>query len=350
MISQDQLKKLGICSWADLESEFKDANILLGNGFSLSLADTFDYNSLFSEFLSKCPAEYTDIFGKFDTTNFENIMEKLTYALYVNELFGKKEPKIKVAATVLQDGLITAIRDIHPKSVDIPWDRLGTIANKIRFFNDIYTLNYDLFIYHIIMILKDQFDKNKQHPNSPEYKKLWPYSDSFYGDEYEEGRFRRCRYGISSQWYRAIYYLHGALFIFGFGEDIDEMKLIRKDREPELIELVGNTIKEGHMPVFVCEGSSEKKLEQLHSSSYLNWVHKAFARTEKNKFVIFGCSLSQQDTHITNVLDKSANTLAISLHIGEKTLDELDTAKQNYDNKFTKAKTRFFDSETLFLR
>lgn len=349
MISQDQLRELGIYSWADLENDFKNSNILLGNGFSCSLADTFNYESLFTEFLSKCPSEYANIFERFDTTNFENIMEKLTYAIYVNELFGKQEPRIEEAAKILQDGLITTIGDIHPKAEAIFWDRLETMANKIRFFSDIYTLNYDLFIYHIIMILKDQFEKNQQHLNSPEYKKLWQYSDSFYGDEYEEGRFRRCKYYIDSTRYRAVYYLHGALFVFGFGEQIDEMKLIRKDREIELIELIGDTIKEGNMPVFVCEGSSDKKLEQIHSSSYLTFAHRDFDRTEKHKFVIFGCSLSQQDTHIIDVLDKSANVLAISLHIGEKTIDKLKTIEQDYENKFTKAEVRFFDSETLFL-
>lgn len=348
MISQDQLRELEIYSWADLENDFKNSSILLGNGFSRSLADTFNYESLFTEFLSKCPSEYANIFRRFDTTNFENIMEKLIHAKYVNELFDKQEPKIEEAAKILQDGLITTIRDIHPKSEAIFWDRLETIANKIRFFSDIYTLNYDLFIYHIIMILKDQFDKNQQQPNSPEHKKLWQYSDSFYGEEYE-GRFKRCQYYIASERYRAIYYLHGALFIFGFGEQIDEMKLIRKGREIELIELIGDTIKEGDMPVFVCEGSSDKKLEQIKSSSYLKWVHKVFAKTAEHKFVIFGCSLSQQDTHIINVLDKSANALAISLHIGEKTIDKLKTIEQDYENKFTKAEVRFFDSETLFL-
>lgn len=348
MISQDQLRELEIYSWADLENDFKNSNILLGNGFSRSLADTFNYESLFTEFLSKCPSEYANIFRRFDTTNFENIMEKLTYAKYVNELFDKQEPKIEEAAKILQDGLITTIRDIHPKSEAIFWDRLETIANKMRFFSDIYTLNYDLFIYHIIMILKDQFEKNQQQLNSPEHKKLWQYSDSFYGEEYD-GRFKCCQYYIASNWYRAIYYLHGALFIFGFGEQIDEMKLIRKGRGIELIELIGDTIKEGDMPVFVCEGSSDKKLEQIKSSSYLKWVHKGFAKTEKHKFVIFGCSLSQQDTHIIDALDKPANSLAISLHIGEKTIDKLKIAERDYENKFTKAEVRFFDSETLFL-
>jgi len=330
MISQDQVRKLGIYSWADLENDFKNSNILLGNGFSRSLADTFNYESLFTEFLSKCPSEYANIFGRFDTTNFENIMEKLTYAKYVNELFGKQEPKIEEAARILQDGLITTIGDIHPMSEAIFWNRLETIANRIRFFSDIYTLNYDLFIYHIIMILKDQFEKNRRHPNSPEYERLWEYSDSFYGEECEQGRFRRCKYYIDIERYRAIYYLHGALFIFGFGEEIDEMKLVRKGREIELIELVGENIKEGNMPVFVCEGSSEKKLEQIKSSSYLNWAyHKRFAKTEKHKFVVFGCSLSQQDAHIINVLDESANDLAISLHIGEKTIDELEIVERD---------------------
>jgi len=349
MISQDQLRKLGIYSWADLENDFKNSNILLGNGFSRSLADTFNYESLFTEFLSKCPSEYANIFRKFDTTNFENIMEKLTYAKYVNELFDKQEPKIEEAARILQDGLITTIRDIHPKSEAIFWDRLETIANKMRFFSDIYTLNYDLFIYHIIMILKDQFEKNQQQLNPPEHKKLWQYSDAFYGEEYD-GRFKCCQYYIASNWHRAIYYLHGALFIFGFGEQIDEMKLIRKGRGIELIELIGDTIKEGDMPVFVCEGSSDKKLEQIKSSSYLEWVYKGFAKKEKQKFVVFGCSLSQQqDTHIIDALDKPANSLAISLHIGEKTIDKLKIAERGYENKFTKAEVHFFDSETLFL-
>jgi hypothetical protein len=123
---------------------------------------------------------------------------------------------------------------------------------------------------------------------------------------------------------------------------------MRKNRIIELIDLIADTIKKGHVPIFVCEGSSEKKLEQIDSSQYLKFANERFRDSDKRRLVIFGCSLSKQDTHIINALDKSGRTLAIALHIGEKGLNELDSVRQNYENKFTIATTRFFDSKTLF--
>ena len=346
MISQDQLNRIGIYEWSELANKFNDSNLLLGNGFSRKLAPSFKYDSLFEEFLKKTPANFSVLFKKFYTTNFEQIMQRLSHAMFVNNLFHLDDSKIAETAQILKNGLITTIRGIHPSSEDIFWDKLGSLANEITNFRNIFTINYDLFLYHIVMILKDRWDKSGQNNHVASKNKLWRYSDFFYGKYNDE--FKTFVPFQDKKQFRAIYYLHGALFIFRLSNSIDEMKLLRANRSIQLIDLIGNVIEDGIMPVFVCEGDSSQKLEQINSSTYLKFAHRNFEKEQEHKFVIYGCSLSEHDNHIVNALDKSDNILAISLHINGKSIETLQRIKLSYDHKFNHARCDFFDSESLF--
>lgn len=342
--SKQQLKEIGIFDWPELAPNFKDSNLLLGNGFSLNIAqESFKYDSIFEEFLGNCPTDYGNIFKIFGTSNFESILQKLCDTKYVNELFGIREPRVDQAIQLLQNGLITTIRDIHPKAEEIYWDKLERLANQVRFFSDIFTLNYDLFLYHIVMILKDQMEKNEKYRGTKEYKRLWRYSDCFWKNY--DGDFHLFSSYQDIERFRFVYYLHGALFIFR--KSLDDLKLLRRSNEVELINLIRGVIQGGRMPLFVCEGSSESKLEQINSSNYLRFARRKL-KYSGEKFVIFGSSMAEQDNHIFNELDQSKNHLSISIHIGTKSCEELTKIKERINNKFINAAILFFDSETLF--
>jgi hypothetical protein len=74
---QDQLDELDIRDWQECTNFFSEADILLGNGFSMNLSPKFSYVSLFDKFLNKCTHDQQILFRSFSTTNFEVIQHHL---------------------------------------------------------------------------------------------------------------------------------------------------------------------------------------------------------------------------------------------------------------------------------
>jgi hypothetical protein len=241
----------------------------------------------------------------------------------------------------LKVGLITTIQDIHPRAEEIYWETLKKIATQLRFFKNIFTLNYDLFLYHIVMTMKDQRDKDHN---------LSRYSDCFW-QEYDQD-FNRFNSYQDYLRFRFVYYLHGALFLFR--ESLSDLKLLRKPGdETELVERVGKVIEGGRMPLFVCEGASVEKQETIGTSNYLDFALRKL-RSSKENLVIFGTSLSRQDQHIIDAIDYIHKTnhrtkdLAISVHISTKSRETLEREIDETRNKFRNCNIYLFDSETLF--
>ena len=261
MLNAKQLKELGIENWSTVAKNFNGADLLLGNGFSMNLAGHFNYKSLFKEFLKNCkPGEYT-IFKSFGTNNFEFIQEILINAKKVNELFKiATSRRIDNAIELLKDGLIQSIQDTHPRSSQIDWNQLQQLSIQFNNFGDIFTLNYDLFLYHIILKMKDKSDEDRRDV---------PYSDYFWGKHDEQFR-QFMNYDYPNR--KHIYYLHGALFLFN--KPPDTIKLIRGVEANELVDLIGDVINSGMMPLFVSEGKSEEKVNAINRSAYLTFARE----------------------------------------------------------------------------
>ena len=73
MLDEGQLKAIGIKKWSALAENFKEADLLLGNGFSSNITGHFDYDSLFNKFLNSRNDREKRIFRSFKTNNFERI-------------------------------------------------------------------------------------------------------------------------------------------------------------------------------------------------------------------------------------------------------------------------------------
>jgi hypothetical protein len=336
MPDRKELEELGIQNWSQIGRQFRESNLLLGNGFSLSIApDSFHYRSLFDKFLDNCPPEYADRFNKFGTHNFERNLEKLKTTKDVDQILGNDLRRVEEAIDLLKSGLILTIQEIHPRADEKVHRRiLQRIAPRMRFFGAIFTLNYDLFLYQIVMIMKDQCEKKSSLPR---------YSDCFW-EEYD--RDFNCFNSYQDHGlFRFIYYVHGALFLFR--EPEKDLKLLRKPNDAtELVERVREVIEGGEMPLFVCEGTSREKVETIDRSEYLTFASTKLA--EADNLVIFGASLSSQDQHIIEAIDSKENTLAISIHINDKSEEELRREIHQTKRKFTsKPEILFFDSETF---
>jgi hypothetical protein len=82
-----------------------------------------------------------------------------------------------------------------------------------------------------------------------------------------------------------------------------------------LTELIEEGLEKGQYPLFIAEGSPEKKLEQIQGSGYL-WYALEQLRTIQSPLVFFGHSLGDSDGHILNVIARNRKLpeLYISLH------------------------------------
>lgn len=336
MVNDKQLDEIGVLGWSSLAKDFIGADLLLGNGFSRNISDRFRYNSLFGKFLSSCSGKDQHTFRAFGTTNFELILEELSNATRVNKIFDIKAPKIEEATQILKDGLIETIRAIHPPASETDKEILERIANQLDNFNDIFTLNYDLFLYWIIQIFRDKKRKGEN---------VKQYCDYFYDDNYSE-QFTRFVGQKLLEYDRYVYYLHGALFLFK--EPPDDLKLRKAGSFKELVELIGEAIQEGRKPLFVSEGKGKDKEVSISRSTYLNFALDALKGSTRN-LVIFGTSLSV-DQHIVEAINYNRNDrqLAISIHVSKRSSEEIKSEALRFQSKFPRHKIKFYDSDTLF--
>lgn len=337
MLNEQELNELGILDWSSIAKDFIGADLLLGNGFSRSITDDrFRYDSLFDKFLSICNSKDRRIFKSFGTSNFELILEELSNATRVNGIFNIEATKIEGATQRLKDGLIETIRVIHPPASETDKEILERIANQLNRFNDIFTLNYDLFLYWIIQIFRDKKRKSED---------VKQYCDYFYDDNYSE-QFTRFVGQKLPEYDRYVYYLHGALFLFK--EPPDDLKLRKAGSFKELVKLIGEAIQEGRKPLFVSEGKGKDKEVSISRSTYLNFALDALKGSTES-LVIFGTSLSV-DQHIIEAINYNRNDrhLAISIHVNKRSSEEVESEVHRIKSKFPRHEIEFYNSDTLF--
>lgn len=335
MISEIELRSNEIYQWNDIKNKFDYPDLLLGNGFSLQFSNKFSYASLFEEFLKKCDSKHKKLFQQFDTPNFESIQKHLTYALKVNTIFGLPIDDIKRAIVQLKEGLISTIHEIHPKNALINSDKIEEIAHKLQGFGDIYTTNYDLYLYHIVMKTNDLKISDCNYKVS--------YQDYFWS-KMPQGKYNEFR-DFQEYRYKNIFYLHGALFIFK--GNIYPKKLI--SIQDNLIDTIYENIKQGDFPVFISEGTSEEKMKGILNDMYLSFCMRKLRESE-SPIVVFGNTLGEFDSHILNAIKFNSRDIVYCIYCNGKTIDEVSAEKYNFKAKFKNYTKNiyFIDSSSLF--
>ena len=202
MPTERELAENNIINWNLIEHRYTNPDLLLGNGFSLQFSGNFSYTSLFEIFLQNCDDVHRKLFREFDTTNFELIQKYLTYALKVNGILELSTTEINTAIEQLKNGLIQTIEQVHPRNQDINFNQLERIALQMSAFGNIFTTNYDLYLYHIIMKSMDLRLSQKGYV---------AYQDYFWGNQAPNGFKQFMSYQNYN--YKDIFYLHGSLFI-----------------------------------------------------------------------------------------------------------------------------------------
>ncbi|WP_217495833.1 DUF4917 family protein [Mangrovivirga cuniculi] len=151
MFTAEELNNEGIREWRNIESFFTDCPILLGNGFSLNFSETLRYKFLHQNFIENCSDVAKELFQSFGTQNFELILRNLEITERVHTALEINEPRIIEFRNEVRQGLIESIRRIHPTPASIDYENLREFSEQLRPFTNIYTTNYDLYLYYLIL-------------------------------------------------------------------------------------------------------------------------------------------------------------------------------------------------------
>lgn len=314
----------GIRQWDWIKKNFTSTSILLGNGFSINFSDTLRYKFLYEFFISSCSDTSKELFDVFSTKNFESVLGNIEIAKTVCQTLKIETDKFAKFHTEVREGLINSINKIHPKPIDVNQNKLKWIGLQFKNYNQIFTTNYDLFLYYIILETK-KFGDHLFNSTSSKY--------NYFGEPDKMNKHH-------------IYYLHGALFLFEKGLTTYKIK---RPSGGWLLNGITDEIASNKYPLFISEGHSDNKLKAIQSNSYLSFCLRQLETNSDKTLVIYGQSLSDQDSHIVKIIDKHYEKVAISIRVDDyETMGELKAEKNRISGQFKKTELDFFDAKTLF--
>lgn len=279
------------------------ANLLLGNGFSMSYdSSIFSYNALFDFIASLKDPLLAGVLGAMKTRNFEVMMEQLDAFSALLDVFGGDPAlKAKVAAVHagLKKSLIGAIKSLHPEHVfKVPEEKSASCAKFVNRFletgGSIFTSNYDLLLYWVLMrqgipSACDGFGRELLNPVEVENK-------------IEEQDWSPLRWGPNRS-KQNVFYVHGSLPLFDTGVEVEKEQY---DEAGYLLENIRARIDADDYPVFVTAGTGDEKLAQIRANPYLIDCYDHLCSVD-GSIVTFGFAFGESDLHIVEALNRATH-------------------------------------------
>ena len=264
-----------------LELSGDKRSLLIGNGFSIAQAGAqFSYSSLFEKSGIASDSAIGKVFASLETVDFELVMHALQSAARIEDAYDEptRATMFRGDAAKVRESLVQAVHSVHPGAqFNVPEDQLKTCGDFLTHFDNVFSLNYDLLLYWVIL----KVGGNR-------------FSDGF-GLGTENNGFRTFQEGAHCN----TYYLHGALHLF-LGEQRETMKRIVTTST--IINDIANTIRSRRqLPLFVAEGMSSQKMATINSVPYLHHAYAKFSKLTDSLFV-YGHSLADNDRHIYDAI------------------------------------------------
>ena len=276
--------------------------LLLGNGFSISLfPKCFSYASLFEEAanagLFKAHPEVEKAFELLGTTDFELVMETLKGASTLAAIYGGDQKKMSEHSEALKDILVNSIAGRHPERPNaISEDQYRNcraflaqfIGENLAKTGKAFSLNYDLLLYWSVLhdivglewdnlTIKESVDQILRHDDGfrlPE-------------DDFDAEYVAWDQFSASNK--QTITFLHGALHLYEKGPELAKLCWERSGNKP-LIDQIRAALDDDRYPLFISEGSSQKKMRRINKSAYLSKALRSFSgccgTVNANLFVI----------------------------------------------------------------
>lgn len=188
----------------------------------------------------------------------------------------------------------------------------GVIPSCVEFltpFDNIFTLNYDLLLYWVILN-----DLNR-------------FADGF-GLGAEENGFRG---PFKAEANCNIFNIHGGLHLFRTSTGEIEKRLMGASG---VIDAIARTITAGkRFPVYVAEGTSPAKLSRINSIPYLKHCYERL-QASAGVFFVYGHSADINDAHIYDAIFRSnIEHLFFCIHQLSAKVEDIDGELARYKNR-----------------
>lgn len=286
--------------WLDIGDDFSEA-LLLGNGASRSISESFSYDSLKShaEDHGLLNASVMKLFEYFNTSDFELVLRLIWQATNVNKALDIDDENTYEAYLHVRECLIQAVQDIHPHHTDI----IGHLSHTYEFtkkFNTILSLNYDVFLYWTMMYGNERQDRHK-------FKDCWIRSE--FDENWED---YRQSFNFHDRDVSLVFYPHGNLVLAR--NSIEFESKLAGGSNNLLNSILVSWRSESYIPLFVSEGTSPQKISSINNSHYLSTVYREVIPSIRDNLVIYGWDFGPHDIHILRRLKKTTiRTIAVSV-------------------------------------
>lgn len=331
-------------SWRDLENKFARPGLLLGNGASIAVADSFGYSSIYEkakdpELDNPLSPDDVEVFDALGTTDFEQVLNALAISRMVCRQAGHDDSALGERYERIRRALLDAVKSVHPTYEEVGPKVVQCFQQVLAEFSAIFTTNYDLLLYWSIV----------QPPMVDRF-------GDFFWNSIDDLDFSPTN---TELWFGRIpiYYLHGGLFI----HQLPEAKTVKARGTERPGEPWGTytpllyldvSYRNSEFPLFVTEGDSGQKKQAIARSDYLSFAYQRFANFG-GPLVVFGHRLGSQDEHLVEAIRSWIRTagkfrrvaLAISIHAQEP--DEIIVEKNRIAKSLDGASITFFDAGTF---
>lgn len=269
-------------------------HLLLGNGFSIAARQHFHYDDL------RLAADDVHgagaVFAGHEDANFEEVMAGLLNSLSSALDTGEGAERIEKQIDDLRRLLLGTVAIVHPDSsfamrakelrscADflVPFIGRAAVPHGI-----VFTVNYDLLLYWTAI----QFARRAGGPLS--------FYDGFEGDFWLPERMKNANLSVV--------YLHGSLHIFERHRRITRIRYQNGPVPRNLLSQVREALANNEDPVFVAEGTGDRKADRIAANAYLAAAQRKFyfaCRDPRDSLFTVGHSLSKHDTHLTNLIGR----------------------------------------------
>lgn len=282
--------------WPAIKSHFERSVLLLGNGLSINVWPSFDYESLFDH-AGRGTLTVEDKMLFDGTPNFETVLADLNTAIRVDEALEIDAAPVYQRYRSIQRALGHAIREVHVGGSQITLRKLEAIRDALMRYEWIFTTSYDLIVYWAMGC-----------------RGIWkPFVDGFYVKRDDQLVFDPSR-DVVHEDQIPVYFLHGALHLVVGGSGLT-WKLRGRRELQTILDQFGEPIAGDPQarPLLVTEGSAHDKLRAIEGNEYLSRALAHLRETEL-PVVVFGSRLGESDNHLIDALNEHPlRAVAISM-------------------------------------
>ena len=294
-----------IVDWNNIKNDYKDGSLIVGNGGSIAVSENFNYSSLYNKAceMKLINDKLKQIFSAFNTKDFETVLHKLLQAKIVTEALSINNDQITEAYGNCRGSLINVIQKIHPKYEVIDSEQFIKIANFLKNFKTVISLNYDLILYWVMKHGNEPVNDGDQVRYGHRLKDC--FTEKANGDNCFNFDWKTLREPHGKRRDSTlIFYLHGNLTLADYiDKTTEELEVKITSPGADHLQVVYDKWKTNrYSPLFVCEGETNRKLTSIKKSDYLDAIYNDVFNDLGNAIAIYGWSMGSQDDHVLEQL------------------------------------------------